>query len=114
MSSKIKTAANVLENEINTVATKAPRAKKSTVKKVAKIITEEVLEATPAKEKTPRVAKIDKVQNEVCKQFGITGEQFWKFMAKHKPGKMNNNKFADALVQRAFFEREKLAEQLQG
>ena len=90
--------------------TRKPRTKKPVVN------AEEVETTEPAnkKERAARVAKIDKVQIEICKQFEISETQFWKFMATHKPGKMNNNKFADALVQRAFFEREKLAEQLQG
>lgn len=93
-----------------TKTTRKPRAKKPVVN------AEEVETTEPAnkKERAARVAKIDRVQIEICKQFGISETQFWKFMATHKPGKMNNNKFADALVQRAFFEREKLAEQLQG
>lgn len=104
---------STIETTVETVKTaktaKAPKAPKITEAKK-----EDVIEASPVKEKTPRISKIERVQNEICKQFEITEVQFWKFMANHKPGKMNNNKFADSLVQKAFFDREKLAEQLKG
>lgn len=123
MSTQDQNAANVSSNNetataktVKTVKATTAKTRKPRAKKVTEEIKEIVSEVAPKakKEAAPRISKIDKVQSEICKQFEISGEQFWKFMAKHKPGKMNINKFADALVQQAFFNREKLAEQLQG
>ena len=110
--SPIETTVETVETVKATKATKATKSAKATKTTEAK--KEDVLEVLPAKEKAPRISKIERVQNEICKQFEITEVQFWKFMANHKPGKMNNNKFADSLVQKAFFDRQKLAEQLKG
>lgn len=106
--SSTATATPVVKKQRKSQAKSAPKAPKE------KVAILEVEETTPAKEKIIRTSKIDKVQSEVQKQFGISEVQFWKFVAKHKPGKMSANKFADSLVQKAFFEREKLAEQLVG
>lgn len=113
-------ATNENATSIPTVAKtkKAPVAKakakaKAKTPEAKEIILDEVAEA-PAKEKTIRISKAEKVQVEIQKQFGISEVQFWKFVAMHKPGKMNANKFADSLVQRAFFDREKLEGQLKG
>lgn len=120
MSTQDQNAANVSSNNETATAKTAKATTAKTRKPRAKKVTEEIKEIVSEvapkakKETTPRISKIDKVQSEICKQFEISGEQFWKFMAKHKPGKMNINKFADALVQQAFFNRTKLAEQLQG
>lgn len=108
------TANNVANNETKTIKatakTRKPRTTKS--KKVAPV--KEMVEAKQPKEKVARIQKIDKVQAEICKQFEISENKFLKFCLKYKPAKMNINKFADALVQRAFFDRKKLAEQLKG
>ena len=113
--STIETTVENVETAKTAKASKtAKTAKAPKAPKIVEAKKEDVLEASPVKEKTPRISKIERVQNEICKQFEITEVQFWKFMANHKPGKMNNNKFADSLVQKAFFDREKLAEQLKG